>query len=74
MSVHMKKTVLDDGYIMVDAYGKSTDSKPSFDGMASGSTYTAVDTGKAYMYEEDEPKWYEVGGTSDSSSGTGGES
>ena len=51
MSVHMTKTVLDDGYIMVAAYGKSTDSKPSFAGMATGSTYTAVDTGDVYFYD-----------------------
>ena len=66
MAVHMIKTPLDDGYIMVEAYGLSTDSKPTFTGMATGSTYVAVDTGKAYLYEEEEPKWYEVGGSSDS--------
>ena len=65
MAVHMIKTPLDDGYIMVEAYGKSTDSKPSFTGMATGSTFVAVDTGKAYLYEEEEPKWYEVGASSD---------
>ena len=65
MAVHMIKTPLDDGYIMVEAYGMSTDSKPSFAGMATGSTFVAVDTGKAYLYEEEEPKWYEVGGSSD---------
>ena len=62
--VRMKKEYLDDGSIMIDAYGKSTDSKPSFAGMATGSTYIAVDTGKAYMYEEEAPAWYEVGGSS----------
>ena len=65
MAVHMKKTVLDDGFIMVEAYGKSTDSKPSFAGMATGSTYVAVDTGKSYFYEEEAPEWHEVGGGSD---------
>ena len=52
MAVHMIKTPLDDGYIMVEAYGLSTDSKPTFTGMATGSTFVAVDTGKAYLYEE----------------------
>ena len=66
MAVHMIKTPLDDGYIMVEAYGLSTDSKPTFTGMATGSTYVAVDTGKAYMYDESTPTWYEVGGSSDS--------
>jgi len=65
MAVRMIKTVLDDGSTMVEAYGKSTDSKPSFAGMATGSTFVAVDTGKAYLYEEEEPEWYEVGGSSD---------
>ena len=64
MAVHMVKTPLDDGYIMVEAYGKSTDNKPSFTGMATGSTYVAVDTGKTYFYEEEAPAWHEVGGGS----------
>lgn len=64
MAVHMKKTVLDDGYVIVAAYGKSTDNKPSFAGMASGSTFTAVDTGDVYFYEEEAPAWHKVGGDS----------
>ena len=62
--VRMIKTPLDDGSIMVEAYGKSTDSKPSFAGMATGSIYIAVDTGKSYFYEEEAPAWYEAGGGS----------
>jgi len=65
MAVRMIKTELDDGYMLIEAYGKATDTKPSFAGMATGSTYIAVDTGKAYMYEEEAPAWYEVGGESD---------
>ena len=64
MAVRMIKTELDDGYMLIEAYGKSTDNKPSFAGMATGSTYIAVDTGKAYMYEEEAPAWHEVGGES----------
>ena len=64
MAVHMIKTELDDGYIMVEAYGKSTDNKPSFTGMASGSIYIAVDTGDTYFYEEEAPAWHKVGGDS----------
>ena len=60
--VRMIKTPLDDGSIMVEAYGKSTDSKPSFAGMATGSTYFEVDTGKSYFYEEEEPEWIDAGG------------
>lgn len=45
----------------VEAYGLSTDSKPT--GFATGSVFIEVDTGKVYLYDEDGAAWNEVGGT-----------
>ena len=53
MSVRMKKETLDDGFIMVEAYGTSTDTKPVFAGMATGSLFLEVDTGDVYAFDED---------------------
>ena len=61
----LSRTELEDGFVLDDYAGKSTDNKPSFSSLATGSTYTAVDTGKVYMYEEEAPEWHEIGGDSD---------
>ena len=62
-----KRRVMDDDKEQIEAYGKSTATKPS--GYASGSTFIAVDTKKIYMYEESDDTWYDW--TSESSSGGG---
>lgn len=53
MSVRIKKETLDDGFIMVEAYGTSTDTKPVFAGMATGSLFLEVDKGDVYAFDED---------------------
>ena len=50
--------------------GLSTDSKPTYG--CTGSLFIEVDNGgKAYMFDEVEPKWYPVGGSSSENSGGG---
>lgn len=61
----LSRTELEDGFLLDEYAGKSTDNKPSFLSLATGSTFIAVDTGKVYMYEEEAPEWYELGGESD---------
>ena len=40
--------------------GKSTDTKPTYDDMVTGSLFFEVDTGDVYAYEEEEPAWTKV--------------
>ena len=42
------------------AYGLSTDDKPTA-GYATGSVFIEVNTGKAYLYDEESETWNEVG-------------
>ena len=44
---------------IIEAYGLSTDTKPT-EGVATGSSYVEVNTGKAYLYDE-ASGWTEVG-------------
>lgn len=41
-----------------DVRGLSTDTKPT-DGIANGSTYFEMDTGKMYMFDQDNETWHE---------------
>ena len=41
----------------IEAFGLSTDSKPT--GVVTGSVFVEVDTGKAYFYSEDSESWVE---------------
>lgn len=43
--------------------GKSTDTKPT-DGVMTGSSFREVNTGKSYVYEEEEQVWYDEDGGS----------
>ena len=42
--------------------GKSTDTKPT-EGIMTGSTFLEVDTGDAYLFEEEAPAWHKAGGS-----------
>lgn len=43
-----------------ELYGLSTDSKPT-SGLVTGSVFVEVNTGKAYLFNEDASSWVEVG-------------
>lgn len=45
--------------IMVQLAGLSTDSKPT-DGIATGSSFLEVNTGKVFLYDETGSTWTEV--------------
>ena len=44
----------------VELFGLSTDSKPTT-GIVTGSSFVEVDTGKAYLFDEDSSTWDEQG-------------
>ena len=44
----------------VELYGLSTDTKPTT-GIVTGSVFVEVNTGKAYLFNEDSSQWVEVG-------------
>ena len=46
-----------------EIYGLSTDDKPVFDKEATGSTFTEVDTGDSYFYDEDSGDYIKIGGS-----------
>lgn len=48
------------------------DEKPTT-GLANGSMCIEVDTGKLFLFDEEEEEWVEFGGSSDSGSGGGDE-
>ena len=41
-------------------YGKSTDEKPTFDWLSSGSIFMEVDTGKVFIYDSETKTWSEL--------------
>lgn len=43
----------------IEAFGLSTDSKPTT-GIVTGSVFVEVNTGKAYLFNEDSSAWVEV--------------
>lgn len=45
---------------IANVYGLSTDAKPT-DGLATGSAFIEVDTGKLYLFDEVGATWTEVG-------------
>lgn len=47
-----------DGKHYIEAYGLSTDSKPT-DDVVMGSKFTVVDTGKVYLFNEASSTWVE---------------
>ena len=60
--VIVREPQLDDIHF-IEAYGLSTDDKPL--GVATGSLFIEVDTGKAFLYDEEGAagsEWCEVGG------------
>ena len=42
-----------------ELYGKSSDIKPT-SRIPNGSTYYEMDTGKVYIFDEEDAKWWEV--------------
>lgn len=44
----------------VELFGLSTDAKP-MSGIVTGSVFVEVDTGKAYLFNEDAASWVEQG-------------
>lgn len=61
----IKKQALEDGYIYEEIACLSTDDKPSYSGLATGSIAIEVDTGDAYLYNEEADsgsEWVKVGG------------
>lgn len=53
------KRILEDGVALIEAAGISLESKPTA-GIATGSKFTEVDTGKEYRFAEgDNPTWYD---------------
>lgn len=44
----------------VELYGLSTDTKPT-SGIVTGSVFVEVNTGKAFLFNEDSSSWVEVG-------------
>ena len=57
----LDRRVLDDGAFYIDGACKSTDTKPTRN-IATGSCMIEVDTGDAYLYDEDSTTWIKVGG------------
>ena len=55
-----------------EMYGLSTDEKPIFDKMATGSTFTEVDTGDSYFYDEESGEFIPIGGDSTAQAGDNG--
>ena len=57
-----KKEILEDGYTYIEASGLSTDDKPDYAGLATGSLFLEVDKGDVYAYDESaaETKWGKV--------------
>ena len=51
-------------YRYIEAAGLSTDSKPSGK-LITGSTFTEVDTGDLFLYDEVSKQWNKVGGTAE---------
>ena len=52
-----------DGVSYYEFSGKSTDTKPTFAGIATGSLFLEVDTGDVYAYDEEgavDAKWLKV--------------
>ena len=63
-----------DSVIFADIYGTSSDTKPT-SGIAMGSLFVEVDTGKTYLFNEDETtpgnEWVEQNASSGSGGGEG---
>ena len=45
----------------IEAFGLSTDTKPTT-GIVTGSVFVEVDTAKAFLFDEENGEWDEVGG------------
>ena len=56
---------LDDGFMYVEYAGTHDDTKPVYDGLATGSLFIEVDTGDVYFYNEDSSSWVKAGGSDD---------
>ena len=51
-------SVFNDGKHYIEAYGLSTDAKPTED-IITGSKFTEVNTGKRFLFDEVGKNWYE---------------
>lgn len=54
-----EKIFTDNGKRHIEAFGLSTDSKPTAN-IITGSVFVEVDTGKAYLFNETASEWVEV--------------
>lgn len=52
--------VMDLGMNYVEAFGLSTDEKPT-SGICTGSVFVEVDTGRVYLFDEDNSVWHNLG-------------
>lgn len=50
--------VIENGKIFATFFGTSSDNKP-IDGIATGSSFVEVDTGKAFLFNESTSAWVE---------------
>ncbi len=57
----MVHRVMDLGKNYVEAYGLSTDAKPT-SGLVTGSFFMEVDTGRVFLFDEDNQIWHPMGG------------
>ena len=64
----MVHKMMDLGRNYIEAYGLSTDVKP-VSGIATGSFFLEVDTGAAFLFDEDNEIWYRQGGVSAAAGG-----
>ena len=56
----LTENTVTDGKRYIEAFGLSTDSKPT-SGVVTGSVFVEVNTGKAFLFDEDGAQWTEVG-------------
>lgn len=54
-----EKIVGNDSIAQVELAGLSTDTKPT-SGIANGSTYIEMDTGKVYFFDQENNSWKEI--------------
>lgn len=55
------RIITKEGKRIIEAYGLSTDTKPT-DDVLTGSIFIEIDTGNAYFYDEENTEWIKAGG------------
>ena len=54
------RVITKDGKRLIEAYGLSTDTKPT-DNIMTGSVFIEIDTSNAYFFDEDSNEWLKAG-------------